>query len=256
MSSGKMALYQRIADDLRQKVAQGVYEPGTSLPAIADLAKAYGVSDAPVRRALDILKTQGVLFGRAGSGVYVRKLPPLRRHGIDRYRRSVWLHGGRAILEAEAGDQAHLVHQEVRELAEVPASDFVAERLELQSGAAVWVRRRRTFVDDTANQLADSYYPLDVAEAAPLLREENTGPGGGFARLHEAGFEPTRGLEEITVRIAPGPEERELLDLPETMPVIDLVRTVFDQHGRPVEVMLAVMHPQLASFAYPFEFED
>lgn len=256
MSSGKRPRYQEIAEELRRRVVQGVYEPGTAVPPIPDLAAEFDVSFAPVRQALALLKAQGLLHGRQGAGTFVRRLPPLRRHGTDRYRRRVWLHSGQAILEGEAGDQAHTVAQEVRELAEVASTDYVAERLQLEPGATVWVRRRRTLVDDVPNQLADSYYPMTIAAAVPQLREKNTGPGGGFARLHEAGFEPTHGIEEIAVRVLPSEDEVKLLDLPDGLPVVDLTRTVFDQRDKPVEVMLAVLHPQLVSFAYPFQFED
>ncbi|RSN38550.1 GntR family transcriptional regulator [Amycolatopsis sp. WAC 04197] len=256
MSSGKRALYLQITDTLRQRVVTGVYEPGEVLPPIPDLAKEFGVSAMPVRQALDRLKAQGVLVSRQGLGNFVRQLPPLRHHGTDRYRRRVWLHAGQAILEGEAGAQKYRVEQEVRELAEVDATEYVAERLQIEPGAKVWVRRRRTLIDEMPNQLADSYYPLAIADAVPQLREENTGPGGGFARLHEAGYEPTHGIEEIVVRLEPTEEETTLLDLPDEMPVIDWTRTVYDQKDRPIEVLLGVRHPLLVKFAYSFNFED
>ena len=38
------ARYQQIADELREAIRQGVYEPGDRLPSHPDLSKQYGVS--------------------------------------------------------------------------------------------------------------------------------------------------------------------------------------------------------------------
>ncbi|AIG81362.1 Hypothetical protein AJAP_42990 (plasmid) [Amycolatopsis japonica] len=256
MSKRRPQLNQLIAVELQQRVTSGYYEPGDQVPSMPQLAEEFGTSEAPVRQALERLKGQGLLIGQQGRGTFVRKLPALRQHGTDRYRRRVWLHAGKAILEGEADAQAHQVRQEVRELAEVEATERVAERLKLEPGTPVWVRRRRTLIDDVPNQLADSYYPLHVVNAVPQLREEHTGPGGGFARLYEAGFEPTHGLEEFVVRLNPTEDQIVLLDLPDMMPVIDWTRTVYDQEDRPIEVLVGAKHPLLTSIVNTFTFED
>ena len=60
----------------------------------------------------------------------------------------------------------------------MPAPAAVAERLGIEPGTPVLVRRRTTVIEDRPNQLADSYYPLDVAADAAMLREEKTGLAG------------------------------------------------------------------------------
>ncbi|WP_236030767.1 GntR family transcriptional regulator [Paractinoplanes lichenicola] len=157
-------------------------------------------------------------------------------------------------MTAEAEAQGHTAGQMMRELAEVPAPKIVAERLGIPEGTPVWVRRRTTHVDGRPNQLADSYYELLVVEGT-LIREENTGPGGGYARLEEAGHELDEISEEWRVRMPTGPESVALA-LPAGTPVVDLTRTTFDVDGRAVEVMLAVISGDMVQMAYRFKIPD
>ncbi|MEO3777062.1 winged helix-turn-helix domain-containing protein [Micromonospora sp. B11E3] len=62
---------QRIAQDIRDKVASGEYGPGAKLPSIREMSAHYGVSAEPVRSALLILQAEGLVEGHQGKGVYV-----------------------------------------------------------------------------------------------------------------------------------------------------------------------------------------
>lgn len=62
--------YRKIADDLRAKIKSG--EISGQLPTRASLAEEYGVTDMTVGRAIDVLKDEGLVFGVAGLGVFVR----------------------------------------------------------------------------------------------------------------------------------------------------------------------------------------
>ncbi|AVT37283.1 winged helix-turn-helix domain-containing protein [Plantactinospora sp. BB1] len=62
---------QRIAQDIRDKIASGEYKPGDKLPSLRELIALYGVSAEPVRSALLILQAEGILEGHQGKGVFV-----------------------------------------------------------------------------------------------------------------------------------------------------------------------------------------
>jgi GntR family transcriptional regulator len=247
-------LQVRIADDFRARIETGDYPPGQQLPTYDDIAADYLCSLAVVRKAVDLLRQQGLVVTLQGKGSYVRERAHARRHGMDRYSRNRWA-GGQAVLVAEAARQGHTATQLIRFLGEVPASDIVAERLSVPPGTSVFARRRTTLIDDRPNQLADSYYPLSVAAAAPGIKEENTGPGGGFARLEEAGYTLARIREELSVRMPNGPETV-TLKLPEGTPVVELIRTTRDHAGDPVEVMIATIAGDMITFDYDFPVPD
>jgi GntR family transcriptional regulator len=247
-------LQVRIADDIRAKIETGELAAGEKIPTLDALAEQHLCSVGAVRAAVDLLKQQGMLITRQGSGTYVRERAIARRHGMDRYSRARWSSGA-AILIAEAAAQGHKADQLIRFLGTTSAPAAVAERLGVEPGAKVHARKRTTLIDGRPNQLADSYYTLTLARAVPALKRENTGPGGGFARIEEAGHRLGRIREEIAVRMPTGPESG-VLRLPEGTPVAELIRTVCDDEGRPVEVMIAVIAGDMVTFDYNFPVPD
>jgi GntR family transcriptional regulator len=64
-------LYLRVANELRRRIAEHVWEPGDRLPSRAQISQECGVGENVVRRAQELLISQGVLEGRAGSRAYV-----------------------------------------------------------------------------------------------------------------------------------------------------------------------------------------
>ena len=64
--------YLQIADDLRQQIDDGRLEPGQSLPSTARLRDEYEVSAGVVKAAISVLRTEGVVIGQQGKGVFVR----------------------------------------------------------------------------------------------------------------------------------------------------------------------------------------
>lgn len=67
--------YQRIADDLRRRVTEDEFRRGHVLPSEADLASSYGASRLTVRRALGILREEGLVDARRGFGWFVAAHP-------------------------------------------------------------------------------------------------------------------------------------------------------------------------------------
>lgn len=67
--------YAQIADDLRRSVARGDLAAGQRLPSARNLAKQYEVSLVTTQKALDLLKSEGVLVGYATRGTFVAADP-------------------------------------------------------------------------------------------------------------------------------------------------------------------------------------
>jgi GntR family transcriptional regulator len=63
---GDAALYQRVADDLANRVERGEFPPGAELPAEPDLAGHYGVGKDTVRAALAELRSEGLIVTQRG----------------------------------------------------------------------------------------------------------------------------------------------------------------------------------------------
>jgi len=65
--------YVQVASVLRAAILTRKYTPGQQLPSGPELAATYGVARATVQSALRILREEGLIVSRQGSGVYVRE---------------------------------------------------------------------------------------------------------------------------------------------------------------------------------------
>jgi GntR family transcriptional regulator len=70
--------YQQIADEVRTRLAGGEFAPGRLLPSEAELSREYGASRVTVRRALEVLRDDGLVASRQGFGWFVAA-DPLRQ---------------------------------------------------------------------------------------------------------------------------------------------------------------------------------
>jgi GntR family transcriptional regulator len=243
----------QVAADLRARIDASEFEPGSKLPSTRHLAEHYEISEQAIARVVALLKAEGVVTSRQGAGVFVTPPRTMIRVGSDRYARHLRT-GGQAPFQAEVESLGLQWRQEILELAEVPAPAWVAEWFEIPTATPVFVRRRRTWIESTPTQLADSYYELETVAGTKLL-EEHTGPGGGYARLEEKGFKLTRFREELGTAM-PTPGEVKALLLRPGVPVVHLHRIAFSTRAgsaeRPVEVFEAVLAGDSHTFAYEF----
>lgn len=66
------APYKQVADSLRSAILTRRYTPGEKLPSGNEMARHYGVARMTVQQALRLLRDEGLIVSRQGSGVYVR----------------------------------------------------------------------------------------------------------------------------------------------------------------------------------------
>ncbi|MGH9243325.1 MAG: GntR family transcriptional regulator [Acidimicrobiales bacterium] len=67
--------YRAIADELRRRVEAGDFGAGRLLPSEASLSEEYGSSRITVRRALELLRSEGLVDARQGFGWFVATDP-------------------------------------------------------------------------------------------------------------------------------------------------------------------------------------
>lgn len=67
------AIYVTVQADLKQKIYNGDF-PDLKLPDERTLAAQYEVSRSSIKRALNVLVQQGVIFKKRGSGTFVNPL--------------------------------------------------------------------------------------------------------------------------------------------------------------------------------------
>jgi GntR family transcriptional repressor for pyruvate dehydrogenase complex len=69
-------IFEHIAAQIEQRIAQGALRPGDKLPSTKELSESFQVGRSTVREALSMLKAKGLLDIRQGGGSFVRKVNP------------------------------------------------------------------------------------------------------------------------------------------------------------------------------------
>ncbi|MEU0568564.1 winged helix-turn-helix domain-containing protein [Nonomuraea sp. NPDC005983] len=67
--------YLRIAEDIRRDIASGRYAVGEQLPVARELSEQYGVAMMTIGNALAVLRDEGLIETRQGSGSFVTRTP-------------------------------------------------------------------------------------------------------------------------------------------------------------------------------------
>ncbi|MGB3321220.1 MAG: GntR family transcriptional regulator [Mycolicibacterium fortuitum] len=240
--------YRQIAGMLRDAISSGQLIAGERLPSEAALIDHFGVARMTVRQAVQDLRTEGLVVSEHGRGVFVRPAPPIRRLASDRFARRHRASGKAAFtVEAEKSGYAPQVDNII--VTREQPNPTVAERLRLTPDDEVIVRSRRYLADGRPVETATSYIPAAFAQGTKI-EQTDTGPGGIYARLEDAGHILDRFTEEVGARM-PTPEERRALQLATGVPVLTVVRTAYDTNDVAVEVCDTV---KVAS-AYLLEYD-
>ena len=69
------AAWKAIVAAICADITSGRYKVDDQVPTYRQSAADFGVSMAPVRKAYGLLESSGVLVGRPGVGVFVRRVP-------------------------------------------------------------------------------------------------------------------------------------------------------------------------------------
>ena len=67
------ALYEEVAELLRQRIFEGSLEPGSWIDELK-IAEEYGISRTPLREALKVLATEGLITMKLRRGAYVTEV--------------------------------------------------------------------------------------------------------------------------------------------------------------------------------------
>ncbi|HPJ20237.1 MAG TPA: GntR family transcriptional regulator [Mycobacterium sp.] len=215
--------YRQIATMLRDAISSGQFRAGERLPSEWALTDHLGVARMTVRRAVDELRTEGLLISEHGRGVFVRTAPPVHRITSDRFARQ--------STAAEESDNSP--HFDSIAVTLEKANSTVAEHLRLTPGDDVIVRSQRHLADGRPVEITASYIPAALARAT-RLDHTDIGDGGVHARLEDAGHLLARFTEEVGARM-PTPDERRALHLA-AGPVLTVTRTAYDTNDIAVEV--------------------
>jgi GntR family transcriptional regulator len=232
--------FSMIAHDLRERVALGDVGVQGALESETELCTRYGVSRPTVRRALDLLRDEGLVHSRHGAGWFVTGTAFHQRLALGTFR-----HADSAVTES-----GRTVCREVAEFSFRPAPGPVATILQIPVGApALHVRSARR-VDGESLDVAHEWVPELVA--GHLAKADAADPGL-WASLTRAGHAIATVRQTITAGLATV-ADAELLRTTVGVPLLLVRRVALAADGTPLALS---DHRYLAHrFALEVEFNS
>ncbi|MCH0542081.1 GntR family transcriptional regulator [Streptomyces sp. MUM 203J] len=239
--------YIRIADELRRRIAEHEWEPGDRLPSRAQIGQECGVGENVVRRAQELLISQGVLEGRTGSGTYVAE----PRQRVRVVRSSAREQGGGSPFRADMKALGKQGDWESRTEAKVPAPAEIAARLGIAEGDPCVRTVYEFLADGRPVQLSTSWEPYDLTGGTLVVLPEG-GPHAGTGvvnRMAQIGVTISHAVEQPEPRQATA-EEASLLGITKAALVTHIRRTYYSDQGQPVETADIVVPAALCEIVY------
>ncbi|HZV74169.1 MAG TPA: GntR family transcriptional regulator [Conexibacter sp.] len=227
----KTTAYGTLAAQLRDAIARGDYAGGRRMPTEAELSAEHGVSRQTVRRALQELVSDGLVFRVAGRGTFPTSVAP-----NTHYLRSI------GSIDDLLALQLDTTRETLRPLA-LRADVGAAGRLQLESDQVMTALFRR----------CHEGVPFGVTEVfVPVAIGRELQARGALAKSGESARRAIVGIvdEVVTDGVAGAHQSITAAALPEALaeamecppgtPALRIDRLYVDVHGRPVE--LAVSH--------------
>lgn len=223
--------YLRIATDIRGQIVTGELAPGFKLPSETKLMHQYGVSRTVAKWAVSVLKGEGLVEGRAGSGVYVRDTRRLVRDAHGRDMRSASGPTSPFARDAQrAGHRGAWEHDSRHDVAD----ERIAARLAVDPGTPLMRTAYRFLADAEPIQLSTSYEPLGITGGTAVEWPEDGAAVGVVARFDSLGVHIDEFVERITVRPALA-DEAEALSLPARSAAVLVIERTYYAAETPVE---------------------
>ncbi|MGW4288561.1 GntR family transcriptional regulator [Streptomyces sp. NPDC004673] len=247
----RRSLHERIAADLRDEIMSGDLAAGASLPSTVQLKERFDASNATIQKALQLLKDERLVVGRAGAAVTVRE------HRQRTMRPASYMapapSGEPYRWLTEAAKLGARPDSSLLDVRETSAPVDVAAALRIARGETVLLREQILTLDDEPVELVKSYYPLGIARGTAITEKRRI-RGGTPALLAELGFPPRTSVDRVSARV-PTQEQYRALRLPSDLPVLRTLRVVFSDDERPIEATVMVKAGHLYELQYEFSAE-
>ena len=208
-------LYQQLAKNLRGKIEDGTLQEGHSLPSERALTAITGMSRITVRKGIDELIREGLLFRKQGSGTYVAKRIETRISGLKSFSEEARARGENASVIWMFRTYASPTNEE-------------AEVLGIGPGESVARLGRVRLIGKEPLAIEHAVVP------AEFLPDLNALEDGLYVALTRAGRSPTSGTQTIRASLATSTEAA-ILSVAENSEILRIKRVTKSIDGRHLE---------------------
>jgi GntR family transcriptional regulator len=214
MSRYRKPLSVIIAEEIKKKIAQGIYRQKQQLPAEVELARDLGISRATLREALSMLDRQGYVTRIHGVGSFVAKPEKQIDSSLDKLESMMELirrSGYEATMKVLTTTRK-VLDQESCTVLEIPEGSRGIEFTTLYSANKIPFVYTREII---AESLVPDVHPVSRSDSEDLADfiAKNTGKAPVATLTHLKGILPTKDLIEILMIDAHSPIIRQRFTL-------------------------------------------
>ncbi|KAB7647935.1 GntR family transcriptional regulator [Polymorphobacter fuscus] len=213
-------LYLQFARNLRDHIESGAITPGDALPSERDLSEMAGISRVTVRKAIEALIDEGMLFRRQGSGTFVLRRIETPASVLSSFSSDARLRGEDPGVFWMIKSYAQPTEEEAAALS-IPPSTRVARlgRVRLSAGEPLAIEHAVVPADclPDLTSIGDSLYEA----------------------MGRSGFRPVTGTQRVRASLAT-PTEAGLLGVQQNSEVLRIERVTRVESGRAVEFTRSV----------------
>jgi len=217
-----LPLYRQLYEVLRAQISSGAWRPGDMLPTETSLLDQYQVSRATVRRALDALVQEGLIYRERGRGTFVSH--PTVQQGLVRIvsftedMRQRGLEPSTEVLSANL----------------IPANGDLAKVLDIEAGDELARIERLRLADGGPMSIETSYL---VHQHCPGILQHDYAHNPLRETLERAyGVRIERATQAIRA-VSASVEIADRLSIQPTSAVLYIERVSLSQHSIPVEFL-------------------
>ena len=204
--------YRAIADELRRRVEAGEFASGRTLPSESELSAAYEASRVTIRKALELLRDEGLVDARQGFGWFA---------AVDPLRQSL---GRLGTIESQLAESGGRSERRILDFGFVPAPPRVRQLLGVTTVLEV---RRLNLADGEPFARVTVWCPEDLGAHLSRADVER-------ASFYELIDQPLGGAVQTIGAAVADVRDAALLEVPVGSPVLRCERTTSDPDGRPV----------------------
>ncbi|NCJ06561.1 phosphonate metabolism transcriptional regulator PhnF [Synechococcales cyanobacterium C] len=220
MHQEALPLYLQIAGQLRRNIQEPVFKVGDRLPTETELSERFGVNRHTLRRAIEVLRQEGIVGVERGRGTFVMADPiavPI---------------GKRVRFNESLKAQSLQPLWQVLRIVEINADAKLSKRLEIVVGVAVILFERLSSIDDIPISIASSHFP---GHHFPELVEHcETYRSISKMLQQEYDCDRIRRSTRLSARLAQANDAR-LLKMPANGPILLSESINVDQNGVVIE---------------------
>lgn len=206
-------VYYQLKNIILDKIKRGEYPAESLIPSERELGETLGISRMTVRQALNQLVAEGILYREKGKGTFVSKMKFEQRNIMS---------FSDMVRKKGLTPTTRILH-----FCKIPANPNISEFLELNIDDMVFHIRRLRLADNTPVGIEENFIPekfcpeLDRFDLTSSL----------YSIIKEEYNHAISYVDSIIEAAKPAKEEKELLAIPDSIPVLRITTVNYTESG-------------------------